>query len=156
MNGSLLRLRWARLVRVCRSSSTPHPLPLAFTPKPFSVWALKVPGRSNVSPSGTGAAGSTAGPGTGEAGTLPINTQARLGSHGNSAGTVTGEDGGLLPKISQQKVSTSFCRAFQGCWGCSDSLAGLAGAASLHRAVAIMDPPSWEGPGSILGWRQDG
>ena len=144
-------------MRVCRSSSNPHPLPLALTPKPSSVPAPEVLGRPDFSSWDWGSQEHRSPrPGRGEAGTLPVGTQARLGSHGNSAGMVTREDGGLLPKISQQKVSTSFCQAFQGCQGCSGSLDGLPGAASLCWAVAAMDPPSWEGPGSIPGWRQDG
>lgn len=46
------------------------------------------------------------GPRRGEAGVLPVSTPARLGSSGKSKRMGIREDGSLLPKISQQKVST--------------------------------------------------
>jgi len=157
MKGSPLRLGQAGLVRVCRSTVTPHPLPSTFTPNAL----LSLLPRSQAgptSPSGTGAAGTTgrSGPERGEARVLPLGTQAKLGSCGKLGGDRNQRVWGSFPKICQQKVSTSFCQAFQGFWGCSDSPAGLAGAASLCGAVAAMDPPSWEATGSIPGWRQDG
>lgn len=70
-----------------------------------------------ASPVGTGAPRSVghSGPGRSEAGVLLACIQTRLGSCGKLLGAGTGDDGGLIPKIFQQKVKTSFCQAFQRC-----------------------------------------
>lgn len=152
MKGSPPRLGQAGLVGVCKSHSAPHPLPLDFIPKPSPARAPEVPGRSDW--------------GSWEHRSLdwggvrlrsPRQCPGKAGVLWDVRGGMeTREDWGLLSKISQRKVSTSFCLASQGCQGCSGSLAGLAGATSPCQAAAAMDHPSWEGPGSIPGWRQDG
>lgn len=82
MKGSLPRLGRAGLVKVCRSSSTPHPLTLAFTLL-LSLLPKSWPGL--VSPAETGAAQVTLGLGSARLGSSPLVPKqdwGPVGSHG--------------------------------------------------------------------------